>query len=235
MFFLKIGSYQSTPKNPYGKYSKRAWRMYGNGQNKTRNWRTKKSPWKLPSLSNFAQRHLHWNQPPWQIIRDLDTVSWQRWQRRQGSITSACYYKAKIGSFQLPVVKITPQSAKKSSDDDKSSAVISGSAPTRLVRELLANIGRPSLSQDSPDTPCTSDRVGGVRWRLVRPARHHRTNRRFRIVVRLPAVAAPFHQERAEISFFPQPLLKLLKLGLQSLQMDPWNRLCNLKILSRYL
>jgi hypothetical protein len=87
-----------------------------------------------------------------------------------------------------------PQSAKKSRDNDKSSAVISRSAATRQVRELLTNQGCPSLLQDPPDTSCTSDCVGGVRWCLGRPACHHRANCQFCIIVWLLAKGAPFHQ-----------------------------------------
>ena len=93
-----------------------------------------------------------------------------------GGITCVCNYEAKNGSFQPPRIKITPQSAKKSSDDDKSSAVISKNAPTQQVRVIAANQRCPSLFQHLTNTPSTSNHVGGVCWCLQRPAHHHIDN-----------------------------------------------------------
>ncbi len=95
--------------------------------------------------------------------------------------TIPLHYEAKIGILGLPALKLFHNKLF-SPDDDASSAVFSGSVPTRRVRDIAANHGRPSLSQDPPDTSPTYNRVGGVRWRLHRPARHHQKHPRIVVV-----------------------------------------------------
>ena len=51
------------------------------------------------------------------------------------------------------------------------------------VRDIAANQGRPSLSRDPPDMSSTYNRVGGVRWRLHRPAHHNQKHPRIVVVV----------------------------------------------------
>ncbi len=77
-----------------------------------------------------------------------------------GVLTCACDCVAKNACLPLPAEIKPPQTTQNCSDDGKSSAVISGSAPTQCVRANAADRRHPSLSQDPPDTPCTSDRVG---------------------------------------------------------------------------
>ena len=87
VFFLKISSYQSTPKNPYVQLSSSF----------------------PPSLANFAQCHLHQNIPLWQIICDDDTAFSRGWRRSgTGDLIACTNMKPELGVQGLPVVEITP-------------------------------------------------------------------------------------------------------------------------------
>ena len=91
---------------------------------------------------------------------------------------------------------------------DKSSAVISRSAPTRHVRANAADQGHPSLPQDTPDTPSTFDCVGGVHWCPQRPASHHRKICRFFYHHHSATVPAPSHRsEQPQATGAPQQLI----------------------------
>ena len=122
----------------------------------------------------FLSTNHHQNRPLWQRIHNYDTTSSRRWQ---GSCTGVSLARAttKPESWfvQSPGVKNTPQSTKKARHHDQSSVVISGSAQTQHVRAKAADQGHPPLPQDTPNTPSTSDRVGGVHWCPWRPTRHH--------------------------------------------------------------
>jgi hypothetical protein len=73
MFFLKITTYQSTPKILYV--------LKGTKEgNQGTEEKPKREP-KLPSLVNFSQQLIHQNQPLWDIICDDDTASLRFWQR----------------------------------------------------------------------------------------------------------------------------------------------------------
>ena len=97
----------------------------------------------------------------------------------QGGITCTCHCEARIANLQLPVERKSLRITQIYCEDGNSSAVISGSAPTQRVRANAADQRHPSLSQDPPDTPHTSDCVGGVHWHPWRPAGHHQNIRQF--------------------------------------------------------
>ena len=90
----------------------------------------------------------------------------------QGVSLARATTKPESRFVQSPEVKNTPQSTKNARHHDLSSTIISGSAPKQHVMAKAADQGHPSLPQDTPDTPSTSDHVGGVHWCPQRPARH---------------------------------------------------------------
>ena len=140
----------------------------------------------------FSQCHHHQNQPLWQSIRNDDTTSSQRWRRSCTGVSLArATTKPESWFVQSPEVKNMPQSTKKACHHDLSPTVSSRSAPTRHMRAKAADQGHPSLPQDTPDTPSTSNHVGGVHWCSQRPARHHREVDNFSIVVTPPQLYQP--------------------------------------------
>ena len=124
------------------------------------------------------------------IFRDDRMASSRHWQRSHiMACTCVCNYIAKSGvSTGLPLKKVPPVLK----NHDKTSAIISRSSPTQRVRANAASQGHPSLSQDPPNTPCTSNRVDGVHFRPWSPARHHQRIRHFFVTLSLRDHSHPF-------------------------------------------
>ena len=102
----------------------------------------------------------------------------------QGDITCACDCEARIASLPLPTVKKILLTAQKHCNNGNSSAVISISVPTRRVRFSPCPTRTPVCLRRPPDTPSTSNPVGGVRGRQWTPVFLPHTISQFRIICR---------------------------------------------------
>ena len=110
----------------------------------------------------------------------------------------ACHYVAKTKKQCLLLgQKLTWPLIFLSGHDDESSAVISRSAPKQCVRANTTNPRHPSLSQDPPNTSCTSNRVGGVCWHRQRQSHHHWRIGQFFLLPSLCSCSHPFPSKGA--------------------------------------
>ena len=86
--------------------------------------------------------------------------------------------------FSTPRGEKTVTNPQKHRDDGNSSAVVSGSVPTRRVRSCPRQPRTPVHRRRPPDTRSTSYPVGGTRWLLQTPVCHRRaTKKKIRIIV----------------------------------------------------